>query len=60
MNDEDSDGMPEPTTIPKPTEFPPGSKEKIEILRMRFEHSECLWHDDDRPLLRIEECSDHE
>lgn len=60
MQDDDSDGMPEPVELPSPTEYPPGSKEKIEILRRRVEESQQLWHEDDMPLIRIEECSDHE
>lgn len=27
-----------------PTDAEPGSKEKVEVMRMRFENSQALWH----------------
>ena len=60
MQDDDSDGTTEPTREPSPTDYLPGSKEKIEVLRMRVALDQQLWHQEDRPLTRIEECSDQE
>jgi hypothetical protein len=60
MNDYDSDGFAEllePSELPEPTEAKPGSKEKIAVLRKRVELYQSLWHDDDSPLVRMEQCS---
>lgn len=39
---------PDPDGEPKPTEAPPGTQEKIDILRKRMENGEPLWHENDR------------
>lgn len=37
----------EPYLEPTPTAFVPGSKEKINALRLRLASRECLWHPED-------------
>jgi hypothetical protein len=36
-----------PSKVPKPTECPPGSQSKIEVLMLRVSRGEQLWHVDD-------------
>jgi len=38
---------PQPEKKPEPTHYPPGSLEKISVLRKRAEQDEELWHDND-------------
>lgn len=37
----------EPKTSPQPTSFPPGSREKVNVLAQRVLDNEQLWHEDD-------------
>ena len=59
--DDEADEIPEiePLRKPEPTRHAPGSKDKIEVLRMRVERQLELWHDDDRKL-GGDQCSDLE
>lgn len=45
-----------PLLVPEPTDAKPGSKKKFEILRLRAERGEMLWHPDDNkhPILKRE------
>lgn len=47
MDDEDQEE--DPPGLPTPTDASPGSPEKVEVLRIRFENGQKLWHPDDRP-----------
>ena len=43
-----SDALRHPTKLPsKPTNHRPGSPEKIEVLKKRWERNELFWHPDD-------------
>ncbi len=44
-NDEQEE---DPPGWPSPTDAPPGSSEKVEVLRRRVENGQKLWHPDDR------------
>lgn len=43
-----------PKLKPTPVKFPPGSWEKVEVLRWRLENGMELWHEDDAKLRRID------
>lgn len=47
MNDDDEQEE-DPPGWPSPTDAPPGSPEKVEVLRRRFENGQKLWHPRDR------------
>lgn len=49
----------EPVDKPEPTDFVPGSKEKIEVLRKRFWSGQQLWNDGDK-ITGSDKCSDLE
>ena len=36
--------------MPTATQAPPGSEEKLAILRLRWERGELLWHPNDRRI----------
>jgi hypothetical protein len=38
---------PEPKTLGTPTPHPPGSLEKIAVLKYRFDHHQILFHPED-------------
>ena len=42
--------------MPKPTAAPPGSREKLEVIRLRVERGEELWHPKD-PRIEWEHCT---
>ena len=42
-----SDDGYEPSALPQPTDFPPGSPDKVQLMRERLERDEHLWHPND-------------
>lgn len=46
--DDDDEQEEDPPYLPIPTDAPPGSPEKIEVLRRRVENGQKLWHPRDR------------
>jgi hypothetical protein len=46
--DDEDEQEEDPIYLPNPTDAPPGSQEKVEVLRKRFENGPKLWHPDDR------------